>query len=228
MARLFANGWPAFITADQEVKKYIVRVREQFADLELVLLDRDDAILATGWAVPVTWDGQPATLPSGYTGSMISAVEGHGRGETPNTLVIMGAQIRPDLRRQGLAADLLTGLRDLAERRGWPRVLAPVRPTLKSRYPLTPIDRFATWTREDGLSLDPWVRTHQRLGARVIALAPRSQVMTGSVGEWESWTDMTFPDSGQYVIPDGLNTLEIDREADRGLYVEPNIWMQHK
>lgn len=53
MARLFAGGWPAFITADQEAKRYLDRIRELFADLELVLLDPDDGIVAAGWAVPI-------------------------------------------------------------------------------------------------------------------------------------------------------------------------------
>ena len=51
--------------------------------------------------------------------------------------------------------------------------------------------------------------------------------MTGTVKEWEEWTSMPFPVSGDYVIPDGLTLLHIDREADRGEYREPNIWMRH-
>ena len=31
-----------------------------------------------------------------------------------------------------------------------------------------------------------------------------------------------------YVIPDGLSTLHIDRDADLGTYTEPNVWMQHR
>lgn len=41
-------------------------------------------------------------------------------------------------------------------------MIAPVRPVLKSRYPLTPMKNFARWTREDGLHIDPWIRTHQK------------------------------------------------------------------
>jgi hypothetical protein len=52
--------------------------------------------------------------------------------------------------------------------------------------------------------------------------------MTGRVTEWEAWTGLAFPDSGDYVIPDGLSTLHIDRAADLGTYVEPNIWLQHQ
>ena len=45
--------------------------------------------------------------------------------------------------------------------------------------------------------------------------------------DWEKWTGMQFPSSGTYTIPDGLTTLEIDRDAGTGKYVEPNIWLQH-
>jgi hypothetical protein len=49
----------------------------------------------------------------------------------------------------------------------------------------------------------------------------------GSVGEWEEWAGMSFPDSGDYVVPGALTLVSIDRESDRGLYVEPNVWMRH-
>lgn len=228
MKRLFAGGWPAFIGADRQADRYLGRVREVFADLELVLLDGGGDLVAAGWAVPIRWDGDPAHLPEGYTGSLRRAVGGHERGETPDTLVVMAAQVRSDLRGRGLAGDLLTSLRSVAEQRGWPRVIAPVRPTLKARYPLTPIERFASWTREDGSPLDPWLRTHWRLGARVIDVAPRSQTMTGTVAEWQEWTGLAFPDSGDYVIPDGLGLLRVDRDRDQGTYTEPNVWVQHR
>ena len=57
--------------------------------------------------------------------------------------------------------------------------------------------------------------------------APRSMVITGSVGEWEDWAKMAFPASGKYVVPDALDLVDIDREQDRGSYAETNLWMQH-
>jgi hypothetical protein len=38
---------------------------------------------------------------------------------------------------------------------------------------------------------------------------------------------MAFPDTGDYVVPDALDLVSIDREADRGRYAETNLWMQH-
>ncbi len=227
MTRLFAGGWPEFIFHDKQADRYLGRVRELFRDLEIVLVD-DGEVAAAGWAVPLLWNGLVDDLPAGYDDSLARAVDGHDAGESPNTLTILAAQVRPDRQGRGLAGELLTALRHTADEAGWPQVICPVRPTLKARYPLTPIERYIQWTRPDGAPLDPWIRTHWRLGARVLTPAPRSQVIAGTVAEWQTWTGMAFPDSGDYVIPHGLSTLYIDREADRGVYIEPNVWLQHQ
>ncbi|MFE4575377.1 hypothetical protein [Streptomyces chartreusis] len=227
MQELFSEGFPEFITADRLAKHYSGRIREWFADLNLMLVDDHGMPVATGWGIPIRWDGRTETLPTGYTQAMIRAVEGREQGVEPDTLVICGAIVTPSLKGRGLAGETLKALRQLAGDAGWPRVIAPVRPTLKARYPLTSIEAFMRWTREDGMALDPWIRTHQRLGARILAAAPESQTMTGTIAEWEGWTGMAFPETGDYVIPEGLSLLRLDHTADQGTYVEPNIWMQH-
>ena len=83
------------------------------------------------------------------------------------------------------------------------------------------------WTRADGAHIDPWIRTHQRLGATILAPAPGSMVITGTVSEREDWTRMAFSETGQYVVPDALDLVSINREEDRGTYEETNLWMQH-
>ncbi len=79
---------------------------------------------------------------------------------------------------------------------------------------------YATWKRDDGLSIDPWIRTHQRMGATILKPAPDSIVVTGTVAEWESWTGMPFPISGSYFVPGALNLVEVDRDRDTGSYHE--------
>jgi hypothetical protein len=89
------------------------------------------------------------------------------------------------------------------------------------------MESFARWHRDDGYHLDPWVRAHQRLGATILGPALRSMTLTGSAAEWESWAAMAFPETGLYVVPDALDLVQIDREHDRGTYVETNLWMRH-
>jgi hypothetical protein len=52
-------------------------------------------------------------------------------------------------------------------------------------------------------------------------------VMTGTVAEWESWTDMVFPETGAYVVPDALGLVDINRTTNVGTCVEEGLWVQH-
>ncbi|MEJ3750035.1 GNAT family N-acetyltransferase [Actinomycetes bacterium KLBMP 9797] len=226
--RVLAGDWPEFIFHDRVADRYLGRIRALFADLELVLVSGGDELVAAGWAVPLRWSGEVAELPDGYHDCLARAVREHDAGDRPDTLAILAAQVRPDQRGRGLAGELLRAFHPVAEELGCERIICPVRPTRKDRYPLTPIERYLTWTRPDGAPFDPWLRTHVRLGARLLAPAPRSQVLTGTVADWETWTGMAFPDSGEYIIPGGLSALAIDRPADHGVYIEPNVWLQHR
>ncbi|TCO30079.1 hypothetical protein EV652_10572 [Kribbella steppae] len=224
--RRFVENWPEFIFHDLEVKKYRERRVEYFREWEFYLVSAG-RLIAGCWGVPIAWDTTVDDLPGGFTDSLARAVTSYEEGVVPNTFVLMAAAVRNDEQGKGHAGRVISAVRERAADGGLPQVIAPVRPTLKSSYPLTDIASFMTWTREDGLPLDPWVRTHVRLGATILAPAPESQTMTGSVADWEKWTGMVFPESGSYVIPDGLTLLELDRAADVGVYREPNIWMRH-
>lgn len=223
----FAEEWPEFIFHDLEVRKYADRRQKYFRDWEFYLVTADRRLVAGCWGVPIAWDGTVDDLPGGFTDAMVRAVTTYEEGVVPDTFVLMAAAVRSDEQGRGHAGRVITAVRERAVAGALPKVIAPVRPTLKSSYPLTPIETFMTWTREDGLPLDPWVRTHVRLGATILAAAPYSQNMTGSVANWEKWTGLALPASGSYVIPDGLTVLEVDRETDSGVYREPNIWMRH-
>jgi GNAT superfamily N-acetyltransferase len=223
----FRSVWPEFIFHDPVSREHMDRVETYFPFYDVMLLDHGE-VVAGGWGVPFAWDGTVLGLPEGYDGALISGVGGHENGIAPNTLSVMAAAVRADRHGRGLAGQVLAALRQRVEASGLADMLAPVRPTLKSRYPLTPMDDFATWVRSDSLHIDPWIRTHQRMGATILGQAQRSMVITGTVAEWESWTEMAFPQSGRYVVPGALDLVEINREVDRGTYVETNLWVRHR
>jgi GNAT superfamily N-acetyltransferase len=218
--------WPEFIFHDPVAAAHIGRVEEYFPAWDVLLLDAGQ-VVAGGWGVPMRWDGTAGDLPDGYDGGLVRAVTGHEASVPADTLCVMAAAVAAGHQRGGLAARVLTALRERGAAAGLERVIAPVRPALKSQYPLTPMARFAGWARADGLHVDPWIRTHQRLGASILAPAPRSMIITGTVAEWEDWAAMAFPETGQYVVPQALDLVAIDREQDRGTYAETNLWMRH-
>ena len=133
----------------------------------------------------------------------------------------------PSRRGEGLSGLLIQTMRRVAGAHGFDHLIAPVRPTWKERYPLVPIERYATWRRDDGLPFDPGsVSTNASAGA---SLRPPGTPRC-SPRPWPNGSPgrkMAFPESGDYVIPGALSLVRIDRERDLGVHVEPNVWVRH-
>jgi GNAT superfamily N-acetyltransferase len=203
---------------------YWGRLSAERSDFQFHLLSEGDQLLARAHSLPLRWDGTVADLPAGIDGAIARGLD---EGEA-NVLCALLVAIPRDAQGRGLSAVALEAMRDLARSSGLSALIAPVRPTWKERYPLTPIGRYASWRRADGLLFDPWMRVHERLGATILKPEPRSLRITGTIAEWEAWTQMTFPESGDYWFPRGLATVAVDRDGDRGRYWEPNVWMHHR
>jgi GNAT superfamily N-acetyltransferase len=220
-----ADVWPEYNRHGDLLAPGWGRMRRAFPDFELVLLDsRADEVLAQVHSLPVVWDGTVAGLPRGIDGVFEHAFD----AGAPTTLCAMAVEIVPRRQGRGLARSALEALAALARDHGLRDVLAPVRPSWKERYPLVPIQRYASWARPDGLPFDPWLRVHARLGGEQLQTDPRSLRISGTVGEWEEWTAMAFPETGEYWFPHGLATVAIDRRSDSGRYWEPNVWLRHR
>jgi hypothetical protein len=221
--------WPEYNVHGDVLNEYWGRLDEEFADFQFVLHDDEaDAVLAQGHSIPCAWDGTVAGLPAGIDGLIEDAFRLRAAGGAPNTLSALAIEIPPAHQRQGRSEPMLDGMRELAVRHGFDDLIAPLRPTWKERYPLTTIERYTAWTRDDGLPFDPWIRLHVRLGGEILAPDARSLRITGTVADWEEWTKLPLPESGSYVFPQGLAPLEVDRERDRGEYWEPNVWVRHR
>ena len=220
--------WPEYNMHGDVLNRWWGLLDEDLPEFQFVLYDESsDQVLAEGHTGPLSWNGLDQSLPDGIDPT-IERIFAQARAAEPvDTLCALAAEIPREGRARGLAEQLIRAMRMIGERQGLTRLVAPVRPSLKERYPLTAIDRYVRWRREDGQLFDPWMRVHERLGARVSTPLPRSLRITGTVGEWESWTGMSFPETGDYVFPEGLAPVSIDRETDRGSYWEPNVWMVH-
>ncbi len=220
----FRGLWPEFIFHDPVSNELFPRVATQFPDYDVTVV-HEGVVVAGAWGVTLGWDASIDDLPGGYDDALVRAFAGLGR--VHDTLVVMAAAVRQGYQGRGLAALVLEELRTRALRSGLARVIVPVRPTLKARYPLTSMAEFARWRREDGSHLDPWIRVHERLGATILGPAEKSMIVSGTVEEWERWSAMRFPASGAYVVPEALDLVVVDRERDIGIYIEPNLWMRH-
>ncbi|HEY8409640.1 MAG TPA: hypothetical protein VIK66_16795 [Gaiellaceae bacterium] len=209
--------WPEFMTHDPIANAFWGRLYEVFPDFQFWVVDGKETI---GYActVPVHWDGLPE--PRGVDWAL-----SNGQSGEPTTLSAVVAALVPEYRGKGISSVLLRRMAGLATAHGLDCMIAPVRPTWKERYPLTPTESYIKWRREDGFHYDPWLRAHERVGADILDPAPRSMTITGSRAEWEDWTDLQFPEDGDYIVPGALVPVQF---ADGvGTYVEPNVWMRH-
>jgi len=230
LRRIQRAVWPesmAYINEDAVCGRLWPGLLRHFPEFQLVLSDARGRVVAGGYTIPFVWNGRTATLPMGVDGVLARGLRDRRGRRRPTALSALLAVVDPRLQGQGLSREVIRAMARLAERHGLRALVAPVRPTLKHRYPLIPMERYARWRQPDGAPFDPWLRVHRRLGARVLSVAPRSMVVEGRVKDWEAWTGMRFPASGDYVVPGALTTVRIDRARDRGRYVEPNVWMLH-
>jgi hypothetical protein len=219
------SEWPEFMLYDDTAATRWGLLYERFGEFQFWGLDASTGeLVAKCNCVPVAFDTHD--LPeSGWREALRTAMDDD---REPTLLCALQIQIARSRRNEGLSAVALAEMRRIGIAHGFADLVAPVRPTLKARYPLVAAERYAAWTREDGLPFDPWLRVHARAGATLVRVCHESMHVPGTVAQWEEWAGMAFPESGRYVVPEALVPVEIDREADRGLYVEPNVWMHHR
>src|SRR6476660_9946800 len=190
------------------LNRYWGRLTEELPEFQFHLVDEGEEILARARALPVRWDGSVDDLPAGIDGAIARGFDEGGA----NVLCALLIQVPTDVQGRGLSRVAVEGMLELARRHNLTALIAPVRPSWKERYPLVPIERYAAWTRADGLPFDPWMRVHARLGGRILRPEPESLRITGTIAEWESWTGLALPESGVYVFPHGLAPRAVDRE----------------
>lgn len=221
-------AWPEFMRHDAVSNVYWSRLYPDFPHFQYSMIDESETILAVGNSVPICWKEPFESLPdTGWDWQVKTSFEHLDASLQPTTLCALQIVIDPKLRGSGLSRQMVTAMKTLASAHGFAALVAPVRPNFKCNYPLTPMERYIAWVRPDGALFDPWLRVHASLGARFIGVCHNAMSIPGTVAEWEKWTGLSFPESGDYIIPGALNPIRIDRENDRGLYIEPNVWMVH-
>ena len=219
------NAWPEFLHHGN-IHNWKA-LFDAFSRFQILLCGSNGELVGVGHTVPIVWNGTPPDLPQNMDAVILRALEAQKNGVTPTTLSALAVIVHPQHQRKGYSAQILQAMRELASQSGCASLIAPVRPVLKSSYPLTPFDRYLEWKRDDGLPFDPWLRVHAKLGAEVLKVIPEGVLVEGTVSEWESWTGLRFPDSGSYTVAGALQPVEIDTRQDLGRYADPGVWMLH-
>jgi hypothetical protein len=143
------------------------RLSEDLSEFQFAMCDEQTReVIAEAHTVPCWWDGTTAGVSDGFDATIADAFDRLDTDQPVNTLCAIAAEVPRGARGGSLAYDILKAMGTIAARHGLTHMIAPVRPTWKDRYPITPIERYMTWRRDDGSLQDPWLRLHERMGAR--------------------------------------------------------------
>lgn len=216
--------WPEFLRhGDDDHWKAIFRT---FPGFQMLFISGDD-LAGVGHTVPLYWNHENDDLPSGIEDIILSGMDCIKQNQRPNALAALAVMVSKPHRRKGMSTEILNAMKMAAKQNNMEALIVPVRPTLKSRYPMTPFDQYVTWKSADGGPFDPWLKVHCKMGATVLKIAPKAMIVEGTVAQWEYWTGMRFPSSGDYIVKGALQPVSIDRGNDIGRYEDPNLWMLH-
>jgi GNAT superfamily N-acetyltransferase len=223
-------SWPEFMLHDPIANGSWHELFDRFNDYQFALLDTEtNRMAAMGNSLPFHWDKDLSELPEGgWDWVFLQAIADHKNSVVPNIQSAIQIAIHPDYQSQGLSTLMVKAMRAIGASKGFKNLVAPVRPNQKSKYPLTSIDDYITWKTDAGLPFDAWLRVHVRAGARIIKPCHQAMTIRGTRAEWEDWTKLKFPQSGEYIIPGALNPMKMNVENDEGVYIEPNVWLVHK
>lgn len=224
---LGSKTWPEFMQHDPIVKKHWADLYESFINVQFAVFDKQ-AIVGIGNTVCLQWERPFSELPdTGLDWAMEKASADFRLGLKPDLLIGVQILINPGFQGHGISHEMLRIMKDIARSNGFGHLALPVRPTLKSVYPLIPIEEYVSWQNKDNLPFDPWIRVHIKAGGRLAGICNKSMCISGTVTDWETWTGLVFPGSGEYIINKALTPVAVDKNKDTGIYTEPNVWIIH-
>lgn len=226
--KIGSEVWPEFMLHDPVAMTCWMQLIDTFKEYQLMIMDGRE-ILAVINSVPFHFDKSINELPDeGVDWGVKQSISDYKTGIKPN--VLMGVQIVVNRKHQGKGLSSLSvrKMSNLAIIKGLNKLIIPVRPNEKHKYPLISMENYIEWKNDNDLPFDNWLRIHIKAGGEIIRICPKSMYIPGTIDEWKEWTKLDFPGSGSYVIPGALNPISINIEKDEGIYIEPNVWILHK
>jgi GNAT superfamily N-acetyltransferase len=221
--------WPEFAVHDAAAGLYYApSMLDRYLDYAFAGVI-NGKVVARAFTVPFAFntDGR-SELPDGGWDQVIRwAHDDKMTGRAPTALSALEISLLPEARGDGNSQALLGAMKACAKARGFAELFAPVRPNQKHLQPRMPMRDYIDKLRPDGLPIDAWLRTHVRIGGKIVKIAPYSMTIVGRLADWSLWTGMPFDQSGDVLVPGALAPVLVSVEQDYAVYVEPNVWIRH-
>jgi GNAT superfamily N-acetyltransferase len=220
--------WPEFMLHDGVANRLFFQLYDEFSAFQYWLLE-EDKIIGIGNSIPLFWEKPLQDLPDeGWDWALQKGFDDKEKQIKPNYLCALSITLNPEFQGKGYGSEMVKAMKRITGKHDLQKLILPVRPNQKKDFRQLSMADYISQRREDGLPIDAWLRVHEKLGAKIIKICPKSMLIQGSVQEWQEWTGNDFPKSGKYWIDGALDEIEIDLGNDCGAYLEPNVWMLHE
>lgn len=226
-----SEAWPEFMLQDEIAHKYWMDFIEAYADLQILIISDDgkDEIYAIINTIPLYFDQPLDKLPDeGWDWGVEKGVLDYKNKLKPNYLMGIQVIINKKYQGKGLSGVAVDEMLNYSKAKGFNNLIIPIRPSLKEKYPLISTKEYIGWQNDRGELFDPWLRAHQRKGAKIVSVCSKAMRITGTKEDWENWTGVIFKTSGDYIIPGALLPINYNEKKDLGIYIEPNVWIVHE
>ena len=222
------KAFPTFLYYSEIAANTWEKMIDYYREYQLLLL-YNDKVVSVFNCMPMNLDIPDEELPEeAFNWGLEKGIEDFESGKEINAALGVQIIIPSEYQGKGISSITVGEIKKMCVKMGIKKLIIPIRPTLKSKYPLNDIDNYIKWKNEEGLPFDPWLRVHVKQKGKIIRTCKKAVEIKGTIKQWETWTKMKFPESGLYVVEGALCPVKINTENNLGIYIEPNVWVTYE
>jgi hypothetical protein len=222
------KAFPIFLYGSEAAVNSWDKMIEYYEEYQLLLL-YEDKIVCVFNCMPMNLDFSDENLPEeAFNWGLEKGIKDFEDGKEIDAAMGVQIIIPKEYQGKGISSTAVVEIKSMCVKMGIRKLIIPIRPTLKSKYPINDMDNYINWKNENGLPFDPWLRVHVKQKGKIIGTCINALEIKGTVEQWEKWTNMKFPTSGMYVVEGALCPININRENNLGTYNEPNVWVSYE
>jgi len=222
-----SQAFPKIIQSSEIIKNNWQIIEKYFPDHQLYLIGPDDELIGFINTVPIFFDQSLDLLPNeGWDWLVNKSISGYQNKVTPNTLGGLQVIITKKNQRKGYSKFIIAEAKNIMRNNGYEKFVIPIRPTLKKNHPDMSMVDYLHLKNENKI-YDPWIRTHVNSDAKVISICHKSMNINGDIKFWESLMNKKIQHSGYHNVDGALNPVDIQIDANKGVYYEENIWIAY-
>lgn len=219
--------WPQVMRSSGVARKHWPKLDEYFGEYQLFLVAQNGDVTGFANTIPFFWDQDLNQLPDeGWDWLIQKGISDYEEHLRPNCLGGLQIGVSKKYQRKGYSRRIIEHAKNVAFVNEFRNFVIPIRPVLKSKYPLIELTDYIHW-KKDGKTFDPWIRVHLQSGAEIIKKCAKSMAIEKTVEQWEEISGLSILGSGRYIVEGAGSPVDIDVMKNTGVYYDENIWIYY-